>query len=56
MKNISYKQHLEEQVTNPWHTEIRLQRASVQALDGGLKVGEQSIGWLESSRVSRLSC
>lgn len=56
MKNISYKQHLEEQVTNPWHTEIRLQRASVQALDGGLEVGEQSIGWLASSRVSRLSC
>ena len=37
MKNISYRQHL-EQVTNPWHTEIRLQRASVQALDGGLEV------------------
>jgi len=44
MKNISYRQHL-EQVTNPWHTEIRLQRASVQALDGGFGGGDQSIGW-----------
>ena len=47
MRNISYKQHL-EQVPSPYGT-LRLQGGGERALGGG----EHQ---LASSRVSRLSC
>ena len=54
MKNISYRQHL-EQVTNPWHGD---QITEGKRAGSGWRIGggEQSIGWPASSRVSRLSC
>ena len=54
MKNISYRQHL-EQVTNPWHGD---QITEGKRAGSGWRIGggEQSIGWRASSRVSRLSC